>query len=368
MRLVEEEHELRLVEVSHFGQQLVELGEQIHEERREQRGLVGDAGHLEQRDHAAPVGGGAQKIVHVELGFAEEHIGPVVGEGDELAQNDPGRRGREPAELFQLAFALVAREVAEHGAQVREIDQREPVLVGVVEHQPEARLLRRVEAEHLAQQQRPEPRHRRAHGHALADAPEGEVFGDGCLGLPLLADRLGAGEELVVRLPRRRNARQVALHVGGEDRHALRGELLGEPLQRAGLSGAGGARDEPVPVHHAEGNADLRRRHRVAVHERAEVERLAREGVPLRDRRDLVGVERAGHLGARHLGGGHRGRGIRVSRLRGRGARGGERRLRLSELQSGLGRLCFGLQSGQFRVVGSSHGAQPSDRSARVHG
>ena len=34
-------------------------------------------------------------------------------------------------------------------------------------------------------------------------------------------------------------------------------ELLGEQLQRLGLAGAGGARDEAVPVHHRERDLDL---------------------------------------------------------------------------------------------------------------
>ena len=40
VRLVEEEHQLRLVEVADLGQVLEQVGEQPHEERREQRGPV----------------------------------------------------------------------------------------------------------------------------------------------------------------------------------------------------------------------------------------------------------------------------------------------------------------------------------------
>ena len=200
--------------------------------------------------------------MHVELRLAEEHVGAAVGERDELAQDDAGGRGRQSAEVLELGLALVAGEVGEHRAQVGQVDQREPVRVGVVEHEPEARLLRLVQAQHLAQQQRTEARDGRADRDALADAAEGEVLGDGCRGLPVLADRLGAREQLLVRLPRRRDAGQVALDVGGEHRDALRGELLGEPLQGARLARAGRAGDEAVAVHHAERDADLRLGHR----------------------------------------------------------------------------------------------------------
>ncbi len=191
VRLVEEEHELRLVEIADLGQDLEQLREQVHQERGEQRRLVGDAGHLEQADDAAAVRRDAQEIVHVELGLAEEDVCAVVGEGDQLAEDDPSGRGRQTAQFLELGLALVAGEVAEHGAEVRQVDQRETVRVGIVEHQPEAGLLRLVQAEHLAEQQRTEARNGGADRNAFADAAEGEVLGDGCLGLPVLADRAG---------------------------------------------------------------------------------------------------------------------------------------------------------------------------------
>ena len=86
----------------------------------------------------------------VELGLAEELVGALVGEGDQLAQDDPGRRARQAAELLEVGLALVGGEVLDDGAQVLEVEQRQAVLVGVVEDQPEAGLLRVVEPEHLA--------------------------------------------------------------------------------------------------------------------------------------------------------------------------------------------------------------------------
>jgi hypothetical protein len=54
--------------------------------------------------------------------------------------------------------------------------------------------------------------------------------------------------EFRVVLTRRADAREVALDVGGEHRHAGAREALGHDLQRHGLAGAGGAGNEPVPV------------------------------------------------------------------------------------------------------------------------
>ena len=98
-------------------------------------------------------------------------------------------------------------------------------------------------------------------------------------GLPVLADALGARQQLLVGVPGRRDAGEVALDVGGEDRNAVADELLGEHLQRAGLAGSGGAGDEAVPVDHGERDADLHVGQRVAVHERADLEGAAVEGV-----------------------------------------------------------------------------------------
>jgi hypothetical protein len=56
------------------------------------------------------------------------------------------------------------------------------------------------------------------------------------------------GQELLVRLAGLGDAGEVALHVGGEHRHAGVGQPLGEDLQGDGLAGACGASHQPVAV------------------------------------------------------------------------------------------------------------------------
>ena len=69
------------------------------------------------------------------------------------------------------------------------------------------------------------------------------------------ADRLGALGEEVLGLAGHREAGEVALDVGAEDRNAGLREALGHDLQGHRLAGTGGAGDEPMPV--GEGKLDI---------------------------------------------------------------------------------------------------------------
>ena len=179
-------------------------------------------------------------------------------ESDERAQEDADGLGREAADALQLLASSVGVEEREERAQVGEVEEREALLVRVVEHELEALFLRRVRAQHLRQEEWAEVGDRRAHRHAGADPAEGQVLdrksGRG-EGEPEL------GRSLLCRAVRRAghgHAGHVALDVRCEHRDAGGGELLGDDLERSGLPGAGRACDEPVPIHRREGQADGR--------------------------------------------------------------------------------------------------------------
>jgi hypothetical protein len=86
VRLIQEEHQLGAVLVSHLGKLLVELREQVHEERGEEFRPSGHAGQFQQREDAAAVRRGLDEIHHVEFRLAEEDVGSGFGEGHEFAQ------------------------------------------------------------------------------------------------------------------------------------------------------------------------------------------------------------------------------------------------------------------------------------------
>jgi hypothetical protein len=109
-------------------------------------------------------------------------------------------------------------------------------------------------------------------------------------GLELQAELLGALGGRAARVARLGHAGQVALDVGHEHRHAGRGQLLGDPLQRLGLAGAGGAGDQAVAVDHPQRQLDRGRGdNRAIVHAAAEIERGPVGGVRGRDRLREVG-------------------------------------------------------------------------------
>ena len=76
----------------------------------------------------APSAVDAQQVGGVELGLAEERVGALVGEARSARAGSRRGRRRQPAELLELGLALVAGEVLQHRAQVREVEQRQPAV------------------------------------------------------------------------------------------------------------------------------------------------------------------------------------------------------------------------------------------------
>jgi hypothetical protein len=121
------------------------------------------------------------------------------------------------------------------------------LLVGDAEGDVEHAFLRVVEIEQAGQQQRPHLGDGGADRVALLaeNVPE---HGGELIGLVFHADLLGALDEGRLGVAGRRDPREVALDVGGEDRHAVAGKTLRHHLQAHGLAGTGRAGHQAVAV------------------------------------------------------------------------------------------------------------------------
>ena len=149
VRLIEEEHQLGLVDIADLRQ----IGEQIsqhpHQERREHHRTGGLFADFEERDDAASLVIDAEQIGRFDLGFPEERVAALGLKVDQRAQDHTGGRRRHPADRFQLFFALVAGEVGDHRTKVLEVQQRQTLLIGPVEDQSQGGFLSRIEPQHF---------------------------------------------------------------------------------------------------------------------------------------------------------------------------------------------------------------------------
>ena len=194
-----------------------------------------------------PSGASADQVLDVEGGLAEEVVGALFLQHQQAALDGAGRGGRDVAVLGRQ-FLAAARDLGDHRAQIFQVEQRQVLVRRDAEHDVEDAFLDFVEFEQAGEQQRPHVLHGRADGMALLAEDVPEHDGEGGVGVVLEADLLGALGQERLRLALRRDAGEVAFHVGGEDGDAGCRKTLGEHLQRHGLAGAGGAGDEAVAV------------------------------------------------------------------------------------------------------------------------
>ena len=254
VRLVEEEYQLRLVEVADFGQGGVELGEQPQQEGAVKLGLhhqfVGS-----EHAHDALAVFGLDKVVDVEARLPEEFVGSLRLELQQRALDGAdGSRGDVP--VLHRVFLGMFGDVLQHRTQVLEVDNHQPAFIGDAEDDVEHAVLGIVETEQTGEQLRSHLGDGGADWMSLFAVNVIETYWTGLelrifdaeLRQPLL-DKAAQFAGLA-------DARKVTLHVGHEAGHADLAESLGQNLQADRLSGAGGARDQTMPIGHFALNAE----------------------------------------------------------------------------------------------------------------
>src|SRR4029078_6828866 len=117
VRLVEKKYELRLVAIAHFGQSLVELGQQPEQQSRIQRGSAEQLVRRQDVDDALAAAVGLQQVVDVEHRLADELVGGLLLQR-QYSPLDRADAGGGNIAVLGLKIARVVADVLEQGAQV----------------------------------------------------------------------------------------------------------------------------------------------------------------------------------------------------------------------------------------------------------
>ena len=252
VRLVEEEHQLGLFQIARLGQALKQLREHPQKEARVERRVLHQLHAVEHVDHAAAVRVGAHPVIDVERRLAEKEVAALLLKRQQRAQDRRDGLRRDVAVGHHVLRAVLT-DVVQHGAQVLEIEEQQPLVIRDAEHDVQDALLRGREAEDAGQKLRPHVAHCRADGVAagLINVPEGRGIA--------LVGKAAAQTEAVDALfhalavdAGRADTRHVALYVAQEHGHARIGKGLGHHLHGDGLAGAAGAGDQAVTVAHVQ--------------------------------------------------------------------------------------------------------------------
>lgn len=257
VRLVDEDDELRRVEVACLGKGRIDLRQQAEHEGAEELRPVLHIGEAQDADHAQARVADAAEVVDLKALLAIEAFRALLLQLDDLAQ-DRARARRADRAIFRRdgVLALVADEL-QHLLQVLQVKQRQLVVVAEFEDERHHPALRVVEPQDLAHQHRAEFAHRGPQARALLLAQR-EQFHRETLRLPCDAQLGMALLDLGIAAASGRNARQVPLDVHHQHRDAVAAQPLGQHLQGFGLARARSPGDQAVAVQRLERNLHLR--------------------------------------------------------------------------------------------------------------
>ena len=254
VRLVEEEHQFRLIRVAELGQFLEQFREQPEQKRGIDPGAADQLVRGEDIDHAASLPVALHEVPQGQGGLAEEGAAALALEHQQPAQ-DGIHRGLGHA-VTGPQFPAVLRQVLEYAAQIGQVHQQQSLAVGKLEYQSHHAFLGLVQVEQSRQQLRAKLGNRAAHRCSLLAKQVPEGHRETALLIVGQTDGLDPLVDFGVRRARLAEAGKVTLDVGEEHRHTARREGFGQALQGHGLAGAGGAGNQAVPVGVAGQQAD----------------------------------------------------------------------------------------------------------------
>src|SRR5690606_25776992 len=133
VRLVEDEHQLRLFQIADFRQLLEQLRQQPQQEGGVQARLQDQLRGGEDADHAAAVVVDPHDVGQVQRRLAEELLAAVLLQAQQGALDRGDGRGADQAVGGRYLLAFPGHQV-EQGAQVVQVQQQQAAVVGQLEH------------------------------------------------------------------------------------------------------------------------------------------------------------------------------------------------------------------------------------------
>ena len=121
MRFVEEEHELRLVEIADLGQSLEQLRQQPQKTGAVEARALHQAVGRQDVDHTGAACIDADHVGEVECGFAEEALAALLLQDQQLAL-DGANAGLAHVAVFDCEGTGILRRPLQHGLQVLEVE------------------------------------------------------------------------------------------------------------------------------------------------------------------------------------------------------------------------------------------------------
>src|SRR5215467_10060408 len=129
MRLVENERQLRLLEIAYFGELFEQFREQPQQERRIQPRVQDQAVGGEDAHDATAGEVGAQQVGKLQCRLAEKRFAAIVLEPQQRPLNRGDRLRADEAIPLGDLFALI-RDERQDGAEIVQVEQQQPLLVG----------------------------------------------------------------------------------------------------------------------------------------------------------------------------------------------------------------------------------------------
>ena len=248
MCLVEEEHQLGQLLVTHFGKVGIKFSDEPKQEGRIELRLEHQLVGTKHVHNAAAVLR-FDEVLDVERRFAEELLGALRFERHDGTLDGTDAGCRNHTVLSGELRGVLAAEV-KHQAEVLDVDEQQVIVIGNAEDDVEHARLRVVESEQSGKELRTHSRYGGAHGIALFTKDIPETHG-ARLELRILDAELDATLLYEARHSTGlADAAQVPLHIGHKARHTGLAECLGQHLQRNGLARTCGTGDKAMAVTH----------------------------------------------------------------------------------------------------------------------